>query len=66
MNWLEISFHADEDNYELVSQIFIDAGSKGVLIEDSQTPWSYVKKLDSLNVVFNYAVSCLKLNCVSN
>ena len=38
MNWLEISYHATEDDYELVSQIFIDAGSKGVLLEDSKTP----------------------------
>ena len=43
MNWLEISFHADEDNYELVSQIFIDAGSKGVLLEDSQAPYEIPK-----------------------
>lgn len=38
MNWLEISYHATAENYELVSQIFIDAGSKGVLLEDSKTP----------------------------
>jgi len=38
MNWLEISYHATEENYELISQIFIDAGSKGVLLEDSKTP----------------------------
>ena len=38
MNWLEISYHATEENYELVSQIFIDAGSKGVLLEDSKKP----------------------------
>jgi len=39
MNWLEISYHATEENYELVSQIFIDAGSKGVALEDSKTPF---------------------------
>ena len=38
MKWLEISYHATEENYELVSQIFIDAGSKGVILEDSKTP----------------------------
>ena len=38
MNWLEISYHATQVNYELVSQVFIDAGSKGVLLEDSNTP----------------------------
>ena len=38
MKWLEISYHATEENHELVSQIFIDAGSKGVLLEDSKTP----------------------------
>jgi len=38
MEWLEISYHATEENYDKVSQIFIDAGSKGVLIEDSKTP----------------------------
>ena len=38
MNWLEISYHATEENYEWVSQIFMDAGSKGVLLEDSKTP----------------------------
>lgn len=39
MNWLEISYHAAEENHELISQIFIDAGSKGVLLEDSKTPY---------------------------
>jgi len=39
MKWLEISYHATEENNELVSQIFIDAGSKGVLLEDSKTPF---------------------------
>jgi len=39
MNWLEISYHGTEENYELISQIFIDAGSKGVLLEDSKTPY---------------------------
>lgn len=38
MEWLEISYHATEENHELVSQIFMDAGSKGVLLEDSTTP----------------------------
>ncbi|MCL2558967.1 MAG: 50S ribosomal protein L11 methyltransferase [Turicibacter sp.] len=36
MEWLEISYHATEENHELVSQIFMDAGSKGVMLEDSQ------------------------------
>lgn len=40
MEWLEISYHATQDNHELVSQIFIDAGSKGVLLEDSKTPYA--------------------------
>jgi len=39
MEWLEISYHTTEENYELVSQIFIDAGSYGVLLEDSKTPY---------------------------
>jgi len=39
MEWLEISYHATEENYELVSQIFIDAGSEGILLEDSKTPY---------------------------
>ena len=38
MEWLELSYHATEENYEIVSQIFIDAGSRGVLLEDSKTP----------------------------
>jgi len=38
MNWLEVSYHGNEENFELISQIFIDAGSKGVLLEDSKTP----------------------------
>ena len=38
MEWLEISYHTTAENHELVSQIFIDAGSKGVLLEDSKTP----------------------------
>ena len=39
MEWLEISYHATEENHEWVSQIFIDAGSKGVLLEDSKIPY---------------------------
>ena len=38
MEWLEISFHATDENHEQICQIFIDAGSKGVLLEDSKTP----------------------------
>ena len=38
MNWLEISYQVEHNLHELVSQIFIDAGSKGVLLEDSNTP----------------------------
>jgi ribosomal protein L11 methyltransferase len=38
MNWLEVSYHGNDENFELISQIFIDAGSKGVLLEDSNTP----------------------------
>ena len=37
MNWLELSFQTTHDAYDLVSNIFIEAGSKGVLLEDSQT-----------------------------
>lgn len=37
MNWLELSFHTTHDAYDLVSNIFIEAGSKGVLLEDSRT-----------------------------
>lgn len=39
MNWLEISYHTTHEIYDLVSHIFIEAGSKGVLLEDSQTLW---------------------------
>jgi len=35
MNWLELSFHTTHEAYDLVSHIFIEAGSKGVLLEDS-------------------------------
>lgn len=37
MNWLELSFHTSHESYDLVSNIFIEAGSKGVLVEDSHT-----------------------------
>ncbi|MDE5976954.1 MAG: 50S ribosomal protein L11 methyltransferase [Turicibacter sp.] len=37
MNWLELSFHTTHDTFDLVSNIFIEAGSKGVLLEDSNT-----------------------------
>ncbi|EGC91228.1 ribosomal protein L11 methyltransferase [Turicibacter sp. HGF1] len=37
MNWLELSFHSTHEAYDLVSNIFIEAGSKGVLLEDSNT-----------------------------
>ena len=37
MNWLELSFHTSHEAFDLVSNIFIEAGSKGVLIEDSNT-----------------------------
>ncbi|MGL4335627.1 MAG: 50S ribosomal protein L11 methyltransferase [Turicibacter sp.] len=37
MNWLELCFHTTHDAFDLVSNIFIDAGSKGVLVEDSNT-----------------------------
>ena len=37
MNWLELSFHTTHEAYDLVSNIFIEAGSKGVLLEDSNT-----------------------------
>ncbi len=37
MNWLELSFKTTHDAYDLVSNIFIEAGSKGVLLEDSKT-----------------------------
>ena len=37
MNWLELSFHTTHEAFDLVSNIFIEAGSKGVLIEDSNT-----------------------------
>jgi len=39
MNWLELSFHTTHEAYDLVSHIFIEAGSKGVLLEDSRTPF---------------------------
>ncbi|HAX72864.1 MAG TPA: 50S ribosomal protein L11 methyltransferase [Firmicutes bacterium] len=35
MNWLELSFHTTHEAFDLVSNIFIEAGSKGVLVEDS-------------------------------
>ncbi|MCL1948487.1 MAG: 50S ribosomal protein L11 methyltransferase [Turicibacter sp.] len=38
MNWLELSFQTTHGAYDLVSDIFIEAGSKGVLLEDSQVP----------------------------
>ena len=37
MNWLELSFHTTHEAFDLVSNIFIEAGSKGVLVEDSNT-----------------------------
>lgn len=37
MNWLELSFHTTHEVFDLVSNIFIEAGSKGVLVEDSNT-----------------------------
>ena len=37
MNWLELSFHTTHEAFDLVSNIFIEAGSKGVLLEDSNT-----------------------------
>jgi len=37
MKWLEISYHTTHEKYEIVSQVFIDSGSKGVLLEDSNT-----------------------------
>lgn len=37
MNWLELSFHTTHEACDLVSNIFIEAGSKGVLLEDSRT-----------------------------
>lgn len=37
MIWLELSFKTTHDLYDLVSNIFIEAGSKGVLLEDSNT-----------------------------
>jgi len=45
MEWLEISYQATEENYDKVSQIFIDAGSKGVLLEDSKTPFELPENL---------------------
>lgn len=38
MNWLEVSYEATEENYEVVSHFFIQAGSKGVALEDSGVP----------------------------
>jgi len=37
MEWLEMSFHTTHETSDLVSDIFIEAGSKGVLLEDSKT-----------------------------
>jgi len=39
MNWLELSFHTTHEAYDMVSHLFIEAGSKGVLLEDSRTPF---------------------------
>ena len=54
MNWLELSFHTTHDAYDLVSNIFIEAGSKGVLLEDSKTPFEvredFFGEVDRLNL----------------
>ena len=37
MNWFELSFHTTHEACDLVSDVFMEAGSKGVLLEDSKT-----------------------------